>query len=158
MTQSVRNLVVEYVRSGKLMQLATVEEPDRPAVCQVWYAPEFHPDRLYFMSRSDRKHSANVRQTSNVAGAIIAIDLDGLGQKVRGITFAGTAVELPMTDRQREVDLFCRRWPAARSALGGADDGGPQLYRVSISRWVLFDEVSFPDEPRREIPANLPTA
>ena len=79
-----REFLKEYVESGKLMQLATLRSDGSPELCNVWYDPHFGPDLLRFISRHDRNHSVNICTDGRVAGSIIAIQLEALGQKVRG--------------------------------------------------------------------------
>lgn len=152
-----RQLLEAYVSQGKLMQVATLDPQSAPAVCHVWYRPAFRPDRLYFISRWDREHSANIRRDGRVAGGIVAIPLDGLGQKVRGVTFKGTAVELPQEGINEELEGFLARWPAARGILTAETLARGQtpsrLYRITVAEWVLFDEEHYPDQPRRAVRA-----
>jgi len=152
-----RALLIDYVRSGKLMQLATLNQNGAPALCHVWYRPAFEPDRLWFISRHDRSHSDNIRSNAAVAGGIVAIPLDGLGQTVRGVTFTGAATELPTEGIDDEVAGFIERWPNAAGAIDldalARNDTPTRLYRISVEAWVLFDEENFPSDPRRTIPA-----
>jgi uncharacterized protein YhbP (UPF0306 family) len=145
-----RRVLEDYVASGLLMQVATVTDSGNPALCHVWYDYSFRPDRVSFMSRNDRDHSHNIRLNGRIAGGIIAIELTGLGQTVRGVTFKGTARELVTAECEREIASFLQRWPAAESAL--TPNSPSRLYEVRISEWLLFDEENFPDEPRRIIP------
>src|SRR6266699_5956398 len=109
-----RSVLEEYDASGKLMQVATLSENGKPAVCHVLYHCGFRPDRLFFISRRDRDHSANIRRDERVAGGIVAIPLSGLGQIVRGVTFKGQARELN-ADASAELEGFLGRWPGART-------------------------------------------
>lgn len=152
---SARHLLEEYVRSGKLMQVATLTSDGSPAVCNVWYDAHFQPDVLRFISRHDRHHSEHIRNDARVAGSIIAIPLDALGQQVRGVTFTGRARELPCLGIDAEIDLFTRRWPASTAALNpdalARAETPIRLYDISVNEWVLFDEANFPEEPRKVI-------
>jgi uncharacterized protein YhbP (UPF0306 family) len=146
-----RKILEEYITTGKLMQVATVSEAGNPAVCHVWYRGQFRPDRLYFISRHDREHSANIRQNKQVAGGIVAIPLSGLGQTVRGVTFKGQARELG-ADAATELEKFVERWPNARSIVSAEritnNDTPSRLYEIRVDEWVLFDEETFPESPR----------
>jgi uncharacterized protein YhbP (UPF0306 family) len=150
-----RTVLEEYVKTGKLMQVASVSAIGYPAVCHVWYRAQFRPDKLYFISRHDREHSANIRQNRQVAGGIVAIPLSGLGQTVRGVTFKGQARELGV-DAGRELEAFLERWPNAQSIISikriAENDTPSRLYEISIDEWVLFDEETFPESPRCPVP------
>lgn len=145
-----RQILESYVSRGRLTQIATVDAASNPAVCNVWYDYGFAPDTISFMSRHDRDHSKNIRDSERVAGAIVAIKLDALGQKVQGVTFKGVARELDPASFSKEVAKFIQRWPAAEPAL--TPGGVSRLYEIAITEWVLFDELNFPDAPRQVLP------
>lgn len=153
-----RTVLEEYVEAGKLMQLATLNADGSPHMCNVWYDPHFDPDVLRFLSRHDRLHSEHVRAGRPVAGSIVAVPLEGLGQVVRGVTFSGTAVELPRTGIPDQLRDFISRWPNARDGIDEArlaTGATPtRLYEIRVSEWVLFDEQNFPDQPRQVVPAS----
>lgn len=152
-----RELLEQYVSNGKLMQLATLGSDGSPAVCNVWYDFSFAPDALRFISRNDRHHSVNVRRDERIAGSIIAIDLEGLGQTVRGVTYTGRCRELPITGIEQQVAQFLQRWPAAIGAIEpeklARNATASRLYEVVVQEWVLFDEQHFPNQPRQVIEA-----
>ncbi|MGH7747207.1 MAG: pyridoxamine 5'-phosphate oxidase family protein, partial [Candidatus Dormibacteria bacterium] len=104
-----------------------------------------------------RQHSQNVGIDGRVAGGIIAIPLEELGQVVCGVTFTGFARELPTYGIEREIGAFVARWPRAEPALNPSrlarGEIATRLYEVMIAEWVLFDEESFPDQPRQVIKA-----
>lgn len=155
MMEKSRELLEDYVRSGKLMQLATLRTDGAPELCNVWYDPHFRPDLLRFISRRDRNHSHNLRVNACVAGAIVAIHLEALGQTVRGVTFTGHARELAVVGIEKAIDSFVTRWPASSVALDldvmASGEGLTRVYEVAIGEWVLFDEVNFPEQPRQVI-------
>ena len=156
-----RQLLEQYVRAGKLMQLATVRPDGSPAVCNVWYDPHFAPDLLRFISRHDRAHSFDIRADPRVAGSIIAIQLEALGQTVTGVTFTGIARQLDTVGIEPEIEAFVQRWPAAGHAIDpdrlARNETPTRIYEVAVRQWILFDEVRFPDEPRQLINAALAT-
>ncbi|MDF5756123.1 pyridoxamine 5'-phosphate oxidase family protein [Spongiactinospora sp. TRM90649] len=149
-----RALLEEYVSGGKVMQLATLTG-GMPRVCTVWYQAAFRPDRLRWISRHDREHSRAIATDPNVAGVIVTIPLDTLGQNVRGVSFTGLARELPVVGADAEVHAFTERWPAAAAALDAMPTGPTRLYEVVVEAWVVFDEEHFPPpaNPRQPVPA-----
>lgn len=154
---NLRELLEEYVHCGKLMQLATLTADGWPSVSNVWYDAHFDPDILRFISRDDRLHSASIRNDGRVAGSVIAMPLEGLGQKVRGVTFTGVARELGTHGIGPEAETFVKRWPASRPALDpyllARGDTHTRMYEVAVIEWVLFDEVNFPEQPRQVVAA-----
>lgn len=152
-----RSLLIDYVQSGKVMQVATLTEAGTPMLCHVWYASAFQPDRLWWLSRPERKHSENIRRRPAVAGGVVAIDLDELGKTIpRGVTFEGRARELPIEGISEEAAGFVARWPAAATSLDpeklARGEAPHRLYELEVTSWVLFDEENFPDQPRRPVP------
>ena len=138
------------------MQLSSIYKDGSPSLCHVWYSCSFAPDRLYFISRKDRDHSANIRRDPRVAGGIVSIPLSGLGQTVQGVTFKGRASQLA-DDSRDALAHFIDRWPDAakiitvdRIAQGLTSS---RLFEVSVEEWVLFDEANFPESPRRTVSA-----
>jgi len=151
-----RALLEEYVSAGKALQLATLDETGAPAVCNLWFASAFAADRLWFISRPDRAHCANLRADGRVAGAIVAIELSDLSQPVRGVQFTGTARELDVTGIEDDIAAYVGRHPTAAKAIDPArlasGEAHHRVYRIDVTGWVLYDEVNF-KPPRQEVPA-----
>jgi uncharacterized protein YhbP (UPF0306 family) len=157
MTGSVRELLEEYVPAGKAMQLATVRADGSPVVCNLWFAHRFAPDRLWFISRPNREHCANLRERPRVAGAVLAIALDEVGQAVRGVSFTGVGTELPTTGIDEQIAAYARRWPTAAGAIDparmAAGETHHRVYEIAVDGWVLYDEMNFRRDPRQAVPA-----
>lgn len=154
-----RAVLEEYVQSGTLMQLASLSSDGAPVVCNVWYNVHFAPDVLRFISRCDRNHCQNIRADGRVAGSIIAIQMEGLGRKVRGVTYTGTARELPTEGIDEQAAAFVARWPRAEPSLDpgklARGETMTRLYEISVAEWVLFDDTNFPEQPRQVVKAVL---
>jgi uncharacterized protein YhbP (UPF0306 family) len=155
--EDARKLLEDYVSAGKVIQLATLDSSGAPVVCNLWYARAFEPDRLWFMSRPNREHCANLRADPRVAGAILAIELHGIEQDVRGVTFTGHARELPTIGIDEQIAGYAGRWPEAADAIMpealAAELTPHRLYEITVARWVLFDEQYYPDQPRQPVAA-----
>ena len=155
--RSPRDLLERNVTTGKVMQLSTIGPDGAPVVCNLWYASAFAPDRLLFISRHTREHSVNIRADGRVAGAILAIEIDELGQAVQGVTFNGRARELPVTDIDAQIEAYLSRWPKASGALDrerlARGEAHHRVYEIAVTDWVLFDEANFASDPRRDVPA-----
>jgi uncharacterized protein YhbP (UPF0306 family) len=152
-----RDLLEEYVASGKVMQLATLRDGGAPVVCNLWYAHAFEPDRLLFISRPNREHCANLRADGRIAGAVLAIELDGVGQAVRGVSFTGAGRELPATGIEDAIGLYAGRWPSAANAIDPArlasGEAHHRVYQIDVDSWVLYDEENFRGQPRQPVEA-----
>ncbi|GLZ81042.1 hypothetical protein Afil01_58490 [Actinorhabdospora filicis] len=152
-----RKILEEYVSSAKAVQLATLSPDGAPAMCNLWCATAFAPDRLWFISRPTRFHCVNIRSDARVAGALLAIELAELGQPVRGVSFTGVARELPTSDVDDDIAAYVGRWPSAAGAIDparlAAGETHHRIYRVEVTGWVLYDEIDHAGGPRVEIPA-----
>src|SRR4051812_48723098 len=82
----------DHLDRGKLASLATFDG-ERLSMCSCWYALSDDRRSLIFTSRENRDHSVNIRANGLVSGSIIAIELEGLGQKTQGVFLKGTAIE-----------------------------------------------------------------
>jgi uncharacterized protein YhbP (UPF0306 family) len=151
-----RELLEDYVRNGKVMQLSTLDGHGDPYVNNLWFASTVNPDRLYFISRPDRLHCEYVRERPRVAGAILAIELTAPDQKVRGVTFTGTAVELPKVGIDAQIGVYSGRWPQTANAIDpvrmAAGETHHRVYEVRVLSWVLYDEENF-KPPRQPVQA-----
>ena len=152
-----RRLLEEYVATAKVMQLATLDPDGHPYVNNLWFAWTLRPDRLFFISRPTRLHCEYIRQRPNVAGAILAIELVDPSQPVRGVTFTGSARALPATGIDDQIGVYQRRWPTTAAAIDPARMAAGQahhrVYEVTVTGWVLYDEVNFRGNPRQPVPA-----
>lgn len=148
------SLIDSYLDSGKLLHLTTVLN-GIPWLSHIWYAKHGGWTDLVFTSNWQRRHSRELKANPAVAGGVVAIDLIGLGQKVRGLSFEGNAQELHGENMHGAYESYAFRWPQVRDMFTASDiDSGAtemRMYSIHISRAVLFDEVNFPEEPRQEI-------
>jgi uncharacterized protein YhbP (UPF0306 family) len=148
------NLVREYLRAGKLMQLATVSN-SQPWQSQLWYAFADDLQTVVFTSNQARRHSRELETNPRVACAVLATELTGLGQKVRGLTFEGIATEASGPNIEATYELYARRWPNVREMFSAAEmstgSTAMRMYDVRVDGYVLFDEVNYPASPRQEL-------
>jgi len=152
-----RDLLEDYVAAGRVMQLATLDRAGAPAVCNLWQASAFQPDRFYFISRPQREHCANIRADGRVSGAILSVAPTDYGDPVRGVSFTGRARELPTTGIDGHIQVYVGKWPKAARALDprrlANGEAHHRVYLIEVAGWVLFDEVNFRGEPRQVIDA-----
>jgi uncharacterized protein YhbP (UPF0306 family) len=152
----IEDLIKEYAAGGLLMQVTTCNS-GQPWIAHVWYAFDEHM-HFYFISNRARRHSKEIRVSSKVACGIVHPHLEGLGQKVRGLTFEGLAQEIggAGTDLDEAYWCYSAKWPNTSSYIRKDDiirDLTPvRFYRIQPTLFVLFDEVNFPDNPRQELP------
>jgi uncharacterized protein YhbP (UPF0306 family) len=152
--QKVLKFAKEYIKKGKLMQLATVKD-DQPWIVNCWYTCD-DDFNFYFISGPNRRHSEELKNNPKVACSITPhYPLVELGQKVQGFMFEGIAEEVKGVSLTEIFNNFVTKWKLAtkhinlkRLKKGGV---GSRLYRVKATKIVWFDEVNFPEEPKQEI-------
>ncbi len=89
MDHDIKKLILEVLQKGYLMSLGTYDEGG-VWVCDVIYI--FDEDlNIYWMSKSDRRHSKAIGASPDVAGTIT---ISAQGEYNLGIQFAGTAEKI----------------------------------------------------------------
>ena len=149
---NVRELVEEYLKEAKLMQIAT-SKGNKPWVASVWYANDKDLN-LYFISRKSRRHSLELENNPNVAGAIVKPHVIGSGEKVRGLQFEGTARACRGAELKLASELYTKKYPRAEKipfAMLRLASFIAAYYIIKPKAFVLFDEVKFPKDPRQEL-------
>jgi uncharacterized protein YhbP (UPF0306 family) len=141
-------LVSDYLQEAETMQLATVGESGQPWICTVYFAADEH-GAMYWTSLRNRRHSEQVRAHAKVAVAVVKEPL-----VKRALQMEGKAYELS-GDAAREADrVYSARHGHSPKrleyALSGVEDD-PAYYVFRPTKVVLFDEINFPDEPRKEV-------
>lgn len=151
--KDLKQLIVDYLNEQKLMQLAT-EADGKPWVCSVWFG--FDDDlNIYFFSSTARRHSKEIESNGNVAGAIVSPHEPS--DPPRGLQFEGVAEKLTDPDdlaKARSV-YEGRIFDAEKVDEFLVNKENPHIfYRIKPSKFVLFDVVNFPDDPRQELEVN----
>ncbi len=144
-----RELVRDYLTKAQIMQIATVHD-HQPWVATVYFATDIDLN-LYWMSRASRRHSQEILENPKVAGTIVLPH--NYGEKVRGIQFEGTARQLSDGDAQAGINIYSSRFWIVEDRATTAAEGGDQhfCFQIRPSKFVLFDEVNFPTDPRQEL-------
>lgn len=134
------------------MQIATVSG-SKPWVASVWYVHD-KDWNIYFVSRKSRRHSLELKKNPYVAGAIVVPHTIGSGQKVRGLQFEGTAKECNWAELKKGRELYLKKYPTAEKIplkMLKLVSFIANFYIIRPKKFILFDEVNFPKEPRQEI-------
>ncbi len=144
-----RNLIKEYLKEAKLMQLATSVN-NQPWVCNVWFAADKDLN-IYWFSSTTRRHSKEVLKNNKVAAAIVlphtpkdtarGLQLQGTAEIVKDKKTLVKAILL-FTGRifsRKQIELFMKNREKPHS-----------FYKIKPTQFVLFDVVNFPDNSRRE--------
>lgn len=147
----IKDEVKTYLASTQLMQIATSSN-EQPWTATVYFAYDTNLN-IYWLSRSDRRHSRDIEKNPKVSGSISK--LHTYGEKVRGVQFEGVAEKLMGDDASQCLEIYYNRYNKARervkNILVGAVGETIVIYKVKPTKFVLFDEVNFPENPRQEI-------
>lgn len=144
---NVGDLVKKYLSQGSLMQIATLNG-DQPWICTVYYVPD-EDLNLYWLSLPTRRHSQDIVGHNKVAAAI-AIKHD---KPVIGIQAEGTAAEVKDPETIAQVmKLYVDKYNTGKDFYNNFVSGKNQhrLYKLQPTSFVLFDEVAFKEDTRKE--------
>ncbi len=140
-------LIRDYLKEGRLMQLATVKD-GQPWICTVNYSVDEN-NNLHWISLKNRRHSQELTAHQKVAGAIVK----NPGVK-QGLQFEGIAEEVKYDDLEKVNAIHSERYGHKPERLEQAKSGDPNsrtYYRLKPTLFVLFDEINYPENPRQEI-------
>ncbi len=151
--RSPKVLFEDYLAASKLLQLATTHT-SQPWVCSVWYAFERQEGLVVFLSQNTRRHVLELLENPLVACSVVDMPLEGLGQKVRGLSFEGAVAPATRENISDWYRWYEARWPQVRDLTPlesmHPSAPGPWLYGIRLQGGVLFDEVNFSSSPRQE--------
>lgn len=147
---NLRKLIEDYLEEAKLMQVATSKN-NQPWAASLYFAYD-NLWNLYWISRSTRRHSEEIKDNEKVAGTIVLPHTHG--QKVRGLQFQGIAKQLKGEEVKNGMDCYSKCYPDVpaekiRAIVEGKDSH--VCYRITPAFFILFDEINFPDNPRQEL-------
>ncbi len=149
MTEKVKNYVQEILGNVKQMVLSTSHN-SKPWSATLLFAFDKNLN-LYFFSTEDRRHSKEIAQNPNVSGAIAREHTKGLSEDShRGIQFEGLCKLVTQKEVKDAYELFTKRFPQIVE-YHSLEDATKELYKIKISKFVLFDTLNFKEEPRQEL-------
>lgn len=145
----IRTLVQDYLTKAQMMHLAT-SHGSRPWVTTVYFAADIDLN-LYWLSRKNRRHSREIANNSHVAGTIVLPH--NYGDKVRGLQFEGEARELKNEDELSGRNIYSSKYWIVEDRVLNTNEGVDlqACYQVRPERFVLYDEVNFPNDPTQEL-------
>lgn len=150
MNKDLKELISEYLKEAKLMQIATSLD-GQPWVCSVWFAADKDLN-IYWFSSAVRRHSKEVLINPKVSGAIVLPQTPD--DPPRGIQFSGEARLLKdEAEIDKAVSYYAGRiFSKDKIKEFMEDTGNPhKFYKIKPTQFVLFDIVNFPDNSRQEL-------
>jgi len=140
-----RQLIEEYYRDCKTMQLATVSE-GKPWICTVYFAND-DVLNLYWMSSRSRQHSREILQNPSVATTVVR-DIE----RKQALQITGQAYEVADEDLARIHGLYTEKYGPKDydlAAMSRHDPDGRAYWVLKPAEISLWDEVNFPDAPKQ---------
>lgn len=145
----IKNLVKKYLSRGRMMQVATVSS-NQPWCCTVYFVPD-QDFNVYWISKPQTRHSLEIKQYSTVAAAIPVKYVPG--KPVVGLQIEGDAEEMnDQTAITKPITLYAKRYQTGAKWLEDflAGKSKHKLYKITPRCFVLFDEETYPNDPRQE--------
>lgn len=150
MNKNLRKLIEDYLKEAKLMQLAT-SVGDQPWICSVWFAADSDLN-IYFFSSLTRRHSQEITKNNKVAGAMVLPQTPA--DPPRGLQFQGTVEMLEsQEDIDKAISVYADRIFSKEKIeeFMNNEEKPHKFYKVTVSQFVLFDGVNFPDNSRQTL-------
>lgn len=147
---NLRKLIEDYLKKAKLMQMATAVN-NQPWVCSVWFAADSDLN-IYYFSSATRRHSEEVLKNNKVAGAVVLPQ--NPNDPPRGLYFQGKAEVLQkQEDIDKAISVYADRIFSREKIKEFMEhkERPHKFYRIRPSKFVLFDVVNFPNNPRQEL-------
>lgn len=142
-------LIKKYLKEAKLMQLATSID-NQPWVCSVWFAADDNMN-IYWFSSINRRHSIELLKNKKVAAAIVFPQTPS--DPPRGLQLEGTAKLLTnKSDIAKAISVYKDRIFSESKIKEFAEhkERPHKFYKIKPKKYVLFDVVNFPKNPRQE--------
>jgi uncharacterized protein YhbP (UPF0306 family) len=133
-----KELIKNYLKSAKLMQLATVSG-EKPWVCTVNYCFDRELN-FYWMSLRKTRHSSELSQNPKVSIAVV-VDPN----KKIGIQAEGEAFEVKGEELVEGHKLYCERYGDKPQRLKEAESNDPNVrsyYKFIPNKVMVFDETN----------------
>lgn len=148
-------LITEYLKNKRVMQLATCVD-NQPWVCSVHYCIDENLN-FYWLSKDYRRHSEEIAQNNKAAITVKIQEDTPQADYVIGISAEGKASLLHRKEVKKAIKLFNSKFglkPSTQKAL--IQGSSPEIfYKLKPSAIVLFDNKTFPDNPRQEVEYNV---
>jgi uncharacterized protein YhbP (UPF0306 family) len=147
---SVEELVRQYLPTKNIMQLATATNGS-PWACNLHY---YNDDNLnfYWLSPPHRRHSVDLKENPQAAAVVMVHENNEDENYIIGISFEGTVEIINNQDAKKVSEEFGKKHSTPQKFLDKvlAGDDPHQFYKLTPTKFVLFDTKNFKDDPRQE--------
>lgn len=142
-----KDIVKEFLKENKVMQLATVGK-DGPWICNLYFVAD-EQNNIYWTSARRRQHSKEILDNPKVAVTVLHD-----AEHKRSVQVTGEAFVVALDDAERVNKLYANKFGDKTSRLQEvlANDPEGRAYWVLKPQAIyLWDEVTFPDNPKQQI-------
>jgi uncharacterized protein YhbP (UPF0306 family) len=132
------------------MQLATCKD-GKPWLCSVWYVMD-EAENIYFISKDSRRHSQELANNPNVCVTIVSDIQDKKGGQGQSLTVNGKGETVRGNHIQQVYRLYSERFPELADMppiQKFENEDSHFFYKVTPEEIVWFDQVNFPEQPKR---------
>lgn len=148
MDSKVKKLIKTYLKTGRLMSVATVTG-HQPWSFNAYYVSD-EKLNIYWISPLHTRHSKDIKKNKKVAGTI-PIKFKNI--TVVGLQFEGDAMLIENTSEiKRAIRLYTDKHERGedwyKDFLAGKNIH--KLYRIAPRLFVLYDRENFPESPSKE--------
>ncbi len=144
----VSKLIKEYLQEAKMMQIATLGG-DQPWICTVYFVAD-EKLNLYWISTPDRRHSQEIKAHNKAA---IAISVKYDKNPIIGIQSEGYADVVSDAEQVAKImKSYAALYNTGQDFYDNFIAGKNKhlLYQFVPKKFILFDEVNFPNNSRVE--------
>ena len=142
-----KNQMTQYLQDAHILQLATTRD-NKPWICSLHYAVD-NGGNIYWITKSTTRHSEDIAVNSATAITVaVKTDRPLIGLQIEG----DSEVVSDMKDRKTAMKTYVERHGTSKDfadlIIAGTNDH--KLYKFTPKKFVLFDQVNFPDHPSNE--------
>lgn len=145
---SVKTYILNNLSEAKVMQLATVGDNGRPWISNVYFVAD-KAGNIYWLSEPSRRHSKDIESNPDVSvSVVVKSDMPVIGVQAEGtasINIDLKTIKLIMTDYVKKYGVGKEFYQRAINGIGKH-----KVYKMTVKRYSLFDEVNFPKDSPRE--------
>jgi uncharacterized protein YhbP (UPF0306 family) len=143
----VKDLIKKYLKQSRMMQIATLSG-DQPWICTVYYI-EDDDLNLYWLSYPTRRHSKEIEEHNKVAIAVaVKFDKPIIGIQAEGVVEIEKDAELVAKVMQDYVAKYDSGEDFYEHFKAGTNKH--QLYKFKPTKYKVFDEMFYKDNPELE--------
>lgn len=147
----IKDIIKKHLEKTRVMQLATSLD-DKPWACNIHYYTD-EDLNFYWISTPNRRHSKEIEKNPNVAITVNIHEDTPDEQHVIGVSAEGTAGLMDKNDAKKIDMAYSKKLNKKDSLITNIRSGeNPhRFYCMKPTRLVLFDNRTFPNNPKKEI-------